>query len=178
MSQIIYPILFEFALFWLMFAVAIIDIQQGVIPDRLNLAIFTLGVLAAAFMPSSSLVERLVASFLGGGLLWLVRAGYRGVRGYDGIGMGDVKFVGAAGVWAGCESTPVALALSCVIALAFVAIAIASGAEIGARRRIPFGPCLAAGFFIVATVQLFTGQDIIDAILAFPAFPPMSIPAP
>lgn len=140
------------ALFSLLTVVAVIDWRTFEIPNGLNLAIFLLGVVQLVVdrgnwklyligMCSVSLL------FL---LLWFVTHG-------NGLGMGDVKLMAAAGLLLGWPRILLAMILGSV-----------SGAIIhtvrmkrGAGRKLAFGPYLSAGIWVAA---LF-GERLIGAYL-------------
>src|SRR3712207_244342 len=78
---------------------AAVDIRSMRIPDRVNLAIFLTGLAASSVLGVVDLVSALAGAAVGGGCLLAVRQAFRSWRGYDGLGLGDVKFVAAAGTW-------------------------------------------------------------------------------
>jgi leader peptidase (prepilin peptidase) / N-methyltransferase len=63
--------------------------------------------------------------------------------------LGDAKLFSAAGAWVGLEGLPSVLLCASVIAIAFAGVARAGGETVTAVTRIPFGPYLAFGFWIV-----------------------------
>jgi leader peptidase (prepilin peptidase)/N-methyltransferase len=77
----------------------------------------------------------------------LFRAGYRWLRGHDGLGFGDVKFVAAGTLWVGAECIPVVLLV--VSALVSLLILRAQGRELHGKQAISFGPHLAIGLWWV-----------------------------
>lgn len=154
------------ALLVLMTAVAVFDIRRLIIPNALNIAIFALGLASSFVNPAVGLVEAIAAALLGGAFMAAVLITFRRLRGYDGLGMGDVKFVVASGTWIGAASVPAALAISSMTALGYVLIRYASGRPIAATERIAFGPFLAFGFSLVASIQIATGLAFIDLLLS------------
>jgi len=87
----------------LMIAIAFVDARRFIIPDELTAAAMALGFLHAALQASGSIVEALANAALRGAILAFafltLRILYRRLRGRDGIGLGDVKLAGVAGVW-------------------------------------------------------------------------------
>jgi len=65
----------------------------------------------------------------------LFRAGYRWLRGHDGLGFGDVKFVAAGTLWVGAECIPVVLLIGVVSALVSLLILHAQDMSCTASRR-------------------------------------------
>jgi leader peptidase (prepilin peptidase)/N-methyltransferase len=134
-------------------ALAWIDFRKGIIPNWINAAIAVLGLLkalswggaAAAF---NATLQAIAIWFAVIALRWL----YFKARGMQGLGLGDVKFLAAAGVWIGIAGLPILLMIATVLALAAVAALFSSGKQITAQTAMPFGPFLAIA--LVATVAL------------------------
>lgn len=127
-------------------AIAWIDARSLLIPNRLVLAVLALGLLHAG-LDDWSAVEALGAAAARGvatfALFYLLRAGYRRLRGREGLGFGDVKLAGAAGVWLDFLPLTFAIELAAVGALLLVALQYARG-DGGVRHAlIPFGLFLA-----------------------------------
>lgn len=138
--------------------VAVIDIRSLIIPDSLNAIIFVTGLAASLLLGVVDLRSALTASVVAAALLALVQVLFRVSRGYDGLGWGDVKFVGAAATWTGLEGfAPALLAASISALLCVLAMQTAAG-SFDRYRRIPFGPFLALGTTVVAGVQLLASE--------------------
>jgi leader peptidase (prepilin peptidase)/N-methyltransferase len=137
------------ALLGLCVAIAAIDWRRQIIPNACNTSVACLGLVYA----SSGGMEGVLWSALQGaiafGLFWLVRRIYRAIRPVHGLGLGDVKFLGAAGTWIGLEGIAPMILVACVSALAFVGITMLRGQKPSARHPIPFGPFLALGLIVV-----------------------------
>nr|WP_249145487.1 A24 family peptidase [Bradyrhizobium diazoefficiens] len=78
-------------------------------------------------------------------LLWLVARGFRGYRGADGLGLGDLKFAAAAGLWIGWEGVAPMLLIASASALAFVAFRSWTQRRFDLATRLAFGPFLGLG---------------------------------
>lgn len=124
----------------LMAGVVWIDGRRLVIPDRLNAAILAAGIGALLWFGTPSPLSAIVASVGGAAALLAVRAVVSRRTGREAMGLGDVKFVAAAGVWVGAEAMPAMLLVASLAGLAYAALR--RGA---ADARIPFGPFLALG---------------------------------
>ena len=137
----------------LMIAIAAIDARRFMIPDELTAAALALGLADAAIRHPDGIGEALALAALRGAIvaaaffgLWAL---YRGLRGREGIGLGDVKLAGVAGVWLDWPSIPVAVEIAALAALAVCLVRwLALGRAISATTRLPFGAFLAPAIWI------------------------------
>ncbi len=131
---------------------AAIDLQLGIIPDRLNLAGFGLGWLGIAAWGIIPWDSAILGAALGAGFLWLVDQVWRG-----GLGGGDIKLAGVMGVFLGPGLTALAL-LTSFIAGALVGVGLLVTGRAKAGDTLPFGPFLAFG----AALAVFFGDRILE----------------
>lgn len=133
-----------------------IDIRDGIIPDWLNLAIAALGLvkIIAAGDPAAT-IEALGEGAIIGLAFWLLRRLYFVARGIQGLGLGDVKFLAAAGVWVGLAGIPFVLLIATLTALACAGVMQLSGRALTGRTSLSFGPFLAAGLLVTSAFQQY-----------------------
>jgi len=130
------------------------DIRFGIIPNWLNALIAVLGLARGWAMDGSSgALAGAVAGVAIGAVLLLLRQGYFAWRGVQGLGLGDVKFLVAAGVWTGLADFPLLLLIATLAALLLAGILHLSGRAVTARTAIPFGPSLALGLLTTLILQ-------------------------
>ena len=142
-----------YCIFWSMLMVlAVIDWRTFQIPNGINLVIFLLGVvqLVADREHWLTYVVGLASVSLVFFLLWLLTGG-------TGIGMGDVKLVGAAGLLLGWPRMILAVLLGSLAGTVIHTMRM----KRGAGRKLAFGPYLAGGLWVSALV----GEQIIAAYL-------------
>ncbi|MDR7039566.1 leader peptidase (prepilin peptidase)/N-methyltransferase [Methylobacterium sp. BE186] len=145
-------------------AAAASDIRAMIIPDAVNLLILATGLGASLLLGTVEPASALAGALLGGGLLLGVRTAFRSRRGYHGLGLGDVKFVAAAGTWTGLEGLAPMLLLASLTALAYMGGRRLLDPGFDTGRRIPFGPFLALGTAGIAVLQIGTGTSVLDLI--------------
>jgi leader peptidase (prepilin peptidase)/N-methyltransferase len=90
-----------------------------------------------------------LGAVLCGGALYLVREAFYRLRGFDGLGLGDVKLGAGGGVWLGWELFPFALLLAALGALAWIGFRTWAEGEWPGDRRIPFAAFLAPAIWAV-----------------------------
>jgi leader peptidase (prepilin peptidase)/N-methyltransferase len=161
----------------LLLVLAVTDLRERILPDKVNLTGGVLGLIWSAFVPVGdgtslwlanhmfefpppapvlSVADALIGAAFGAGILWLFAEGYFRLRGREGMGLGDVKMMGLAGTFLGAKAVVLTImagaVLGSVIGLAFVLFQ-----RKGSDYELPFGLFLAAG--AVATV--FYGPPLI-----------------
>ena len=140
-------------LFSMLLVLTVIDWRIYIIPNGVNLAIFLLGIV------------RLVTD-LGNWPLYVIgMVSVSGVflllhilTGGNGLGMGDVKLVGAAGLLLGWPKMLLAVLVGSVSGAIIHSVRMKKGAG----KKLAFGPYLAAGIWLAALV----GQQLITAYLS------------
>jgi leader peptidase (prepilin peptidase) / N-methyltransferase len=135
----------------LMIAIAVVDARRFIIPNELTAAALALGFLHAAIQ--GPVVEALASAALRGAVLAVAFLGlrvlYRRIRGHDGIGLGDVKLAGVAGVWLDWWVLPVAIEIAALAALAVYAMRFLHGrASVRLMTKLPFGLFLAPAIWL------------------------------
>ncbi len=138
---------------WLLLSLASLDLVAFWLPDLMTLILACAGIVAAAIFPEPPLFDRVIGGISGFAILWLVRTGYRWLRGREGLGGGDPKMFGAIGLWLGWQQLPLTLLAATLIGLAVVLAMWLDGRRVAMEAKLPFGVLLAAGAFTVWTAQ-------------------------
>lgn len=134
-------------------AVGIVDARTGRIPDAANAAVFGLGLARALVAGPSMAAERLLDGAIVALLLLLLRSAYRRLRGRQGFGLGDVKFLTAATLWTGLAGLPFLLLGASLAALLWVGLAGLRRGGLGWTTRLRFGPYLAAALLLTVLLE-------------------------
>jgi leader peptidase (prepilin peptidase)/N-methyltransferase len=144
---------------WALIALAGIDFDTQLLPDRITLPLAAAGLWVntqGLFTTPSLAIWGYVLGFLA---LWSVYILFKLVTGKEGMGYGDFKLLAALGAWLGPMMLPLIILLSSVI-----------GAVIGIiimrikKQNLPFafGPYIA----IAGWVALLWGEQIVSAYLS------------
>ena len=130
------------------------DIRYGIIPNWLNAVIAVLGLARAVAMDGTSgALAGAIAGLIVGAVLLLLRQGYFAWRGWHGLGLGDVKFLAAAGIWTGLADFPLLLLIATLAALTLAGAMHLLGRAVTAQTALPFGPSLAFGLLATLVLQ-------------------------
>jgi leader peptidase (prepilin peptidase) / N-methyltransferase len=145
----------------LMVAIAAVDARRFIIPDELTAAALALGLAYAAIEGADPWAQALAWAVLRGAVPALaflgVRAAYR--RCLEGIGLGDVKLAGVAGVWLDYPTIPIAIEIAALAALgAYMVRHLYLRRNVRPTTRLPFGLFLAPAIWVAW---------ILDATLLF-----------
>jgi leader peptidase (prepilin peptidase)/N-methyltransferase len=141
------------ALAVVMTTIAVVDAERFVIPDLANATAMVLGLCHAVVTAESDVAGALALASIRGfalaGVFFLLRALHARWRGREGIGLGDVKLAGVAGVWLDVFTIPIAVEIAALSALVVIAIrARRHGRPLLATTRLPFGLFLAPSIWI------------------------------
>jgi leader peptidase (prepilin peptidase) / N-methyltransferase len=135
-------------------AVAAIDLDLHIIPNKIVYPAAVWGVVSAALIRLDDL-PALLAWGAGAGLFFLLAA----IAYPAGMGMGDVKLAGVLGLYLGSSVLPALLIAFLSGTAVGIGIMSRHGVAEGRKRGVPFGPFLALG----GLIALLVGPDLIEA---------------
>ncbi|MCI0661110.1 MAG: prepilin peptidase [Acidobacteria bacterium] len=96
----------------------------------------------------SGLLGASIGALFGGGLTWCLRALYFYIRGFEGMGLGDVKMLSIIGAFLGWQGAFFVLLLAAILGVA-VGVFLAIRSKRGLKTALPFGVCLGIASLIV-----------------------------
>lgn len=142
----------------LLAALAVVDMRTRLLPNEMVLGFATLGLVfhlttIAAFMTP---VEIALGAVMGFGVLYVIRAVANAYYKTDTLGLGDVKLMGAAGLWLGPDMVMMALMIGSLASLIHgLGYALWAGRRQGhpvpfATLQLPAGPGFAIGIAATA----------------------------
>ena len=139
----------------MLIAVAAIDLERQVIPNRILLPAAIYGIAAGAVVAGGELPELLIAGAAAFAALLLIALAHPA-----GMGMGDVKLAGVMGLYLGSAVAPALLLAFLAGTLVGLGLILREGP--GARKKgVPFGPFLALG----GLAALLAGPELVDLYL-------------
>ena len=144
--------------------IALVDLEDLIIPDLANAGIAILGLaLIVIETPAGALTEEipdaLMRAIAAGGLLFLLRLAFQRFAGKEGLGLGDVKLMAAGAPLLSWASLPYALILAATAAIMLIVLrGFRHGAWLDRETEIPFGAFLAPAIwaaFVLERLYLF-----------------------
>ncbi len=155
--------------FILLVALAVIDVKTRLLPNEMVAGFATLGIVfhlttLATFVPLANIALGGMAGF---GILYLIRAAANYAYQADALGLGDVKLMGAGGIWLGPDGILLAMTVGALAGLAH-------GAAVGCyqayktgnapdfnRMEVPAGPGFAIGLIAAGIYQFRSFNPLI-----------------
>jgi leader peptidase (prepilin peptidase)/N-methyltransferase len=129
-------------------AVCAIDARYGIIPNSLVIALAIGGLIEIVVSGPPDRLQQVIEAGLFFIAAWLFRTGYHRLRGYHGLGFGDVKFASAGVLWIGIAAAPRLLIVAVLSALISLLILRTDGHRLDRTQAISFGPHLAIGLWL------------------------------
>src|SRR5215510_7338950 len=99
----------------------------------------------------SGLIRASVGALISGGLIWCIRALYFFIRGFEGMGLGDIKMMSIVGAFLGLGGAIGALLLGSIAGVIAGLILIYRGGR-EFKTPLPFGACLGGASWIVMII--------------------------
>ena len=135
--------------------ICVTDFRSMIIPDWVNFGLSTAGMLYSAGSGWQATFSAFVFGFIVFVFFWGVRKLHLGLTGRVGLGMGDVKFAGAAATWLNPVNFPLFLLGASVSALFYFMVLHHRHPDPRAVR-VPFGPFLSISLLAVWHLQQFS----------------------
>jgi leader peptidase (prepilin peptidase) / N-methyltransferase len=128
-------------------AITVIDWKWQIIPNCLNASLVLTGFAHVCDGSWRTILYSAIISVLVMLMFWALKVAYSKIRRQEGLGWGDVKFLGATTTWIGLAGLPWVVLVGAISGLAFVIISSFLGRTLGLTHRLAFGPHLALGLF-------------------------------
>ena len=134
--------------FYLAIPLVIIDLRHRLLPNKLTFLGLGVSLILGVLNPSLGWQATLIGALVGGFSLLAVSFLYRVVRGREGLGMGDVKYLAFIGASVGWQKVFLCLGLASLVGsfVGFLALVFSPNRRSqGLQLSLPFGPFLAFG---------------------------------
>ena len=136
----------------------VIDYKLQIIPNRLNLTMFEIGLVIAFLYGLSDVaitINMALGMLAGGGIFLLITLIGGAIYGKEAMGFGDVKLMGALGLYFGLSNIIIIAIISFLIGAILGVILIVFRVK-KSNEYIPFGPFIVIGTFVSIFVPFET----------------------
>ncbi len=136
--------------------VTYIDLDHQIIPFVIAIPGIPIGFAASFFLPSLTWLDSILGILAGGGSLYLVLKTWKLIKGYEGMGFGDVELLAMIGAFIGWKGVFFTIFIGSAIGMV-VGLILMLVQQGDMKLRLPFGPFLSIG----AIAYLFKGEEVI-----------------
>ena len=150
----------------MLLSVFVIDYKLQIIPNRLNLTIFEIGLIFTFLYGLSNIaisINMILGMLVGGGIFLLITLVGGLIYGKEAMGFGDVKLMGALGLYFGMSNIIVITLLAFLIG-AILSILLLASKKRKSSEYIPFGPFIVIATFISIYVPFETIKNLLIQI--------------
>lgn len=144
----------------------VIDYKYQIIPNRLNLTMFEIGLIITFLYGLSNVaisINMALGMLVGGGIFLLITLIGGAIYGKEAMGFGDVKLMAALGLYFGLSNIVAVTLLSFLLAAGISIILLATKIR-KVDEYIPFGPFIVIGTFICMFVPFETIRYVLFTI--------------
>lgn len=149
-----------------------IDCKSKIIPNRLNLTMFEVGIIIAFLYGFSNVaitIDLLFGMLIGGGIFLFISLIGKLIYGKEAMGLGDVKFMAALGLYFGFTNT-VLISLMAFFIGAIVGIILILCRVKKSSEYIPFGPFIIIASFICMFLPAGVILNSFQTVFTFSVF--------
>ena len=138
----------------LIISALVIDYRKQIIPNRLTLTIFEIGIIFTFISGLSDInvfLHRILGMIAGGGIFLIITLIGGLIAGKEAMGFGDVKLMGALGITFGLSNTIMIAVISFLLG-AIISIILLATKKKKSDEYIPFGPFIVLATFLIMFV--------------------------
>ena len=138
----------------LIISALVIDYRKQIIPNRLTLTIFEIGIIFTFISGLSDIkvfLDRILGMIAGGGIFLIITLIGGLIAGKEAMGFGDVKLMGALGITFGLSNTIMIAVISFLLG-AIISIILLATKKKKSDEYIPFGPFIVLATFLIMFV--------------------------
>ncbi len=152
-----------------LYILSVIDLRDRLLPNELVMGFMCLGLIfhLSTLMHYTGFTDMALGALIGGGILFLIRGVANAFYKEDTLGLGDIKLLGAAGIWLGPEAILIAMTIGAFLGFLhgmMVALRTVSNSKVGmdlTKLAIPAGPGFALGIVITGALYF---RDIFQVL--------------
>jgi prepilin signal peptidase PulO-like enzyme (type II secretory pathway) len=138
--------------------IVVADLEARIIPDKALIALLPVAI-AWRWHTGGNWLDGIGGAILGSGVLYGLRSAFMALRGQDALGLGDVKFVGLAGLYVGASGLAPFFLIGGLIGIAFGVM----WRILGRGAIFPFGPALCVAVAVMVSAPGWFDQLFLAA---------------
>ncbi|MBT0731641.1 prepilin peptidase [Rosenbergiella nectarea] len=150
----------------LLYLLAVIDWEQGMLPNCIVLLLSISGILLAPHFLALHYFSLLLGAIVGFTSFYLCNYVYQCLYGKAGIGRGDMKLLAAIGTWTGWEDLALIVFFSSSSGIIFVLTRSNSSWSAMLKSSIPLGTFLCLTLWAMLTIKLFVVGNLFSFIIS------------
>ncbi len=135
--------------------ITMIDAEHKIIPNIITFPGMVFGFVAGTYL--NGFIDSLLGFLVGGGSFIFLAVTYFKVRKVEGMGMGDIKYIAAAGALLGWVQVLLVIFIGALSGSIFGTLGLAVK-RLNFLSQIPFGPFLA----LATLISIFFGPELVD----------------
>lgn len=137
--------------------ISVIDFAHFRIPDVATVLLGATGLLALFWQPRNEIIDHLLAAVLWPLLFWTVAEVYKKLRGWDGLGFGDIKLIGVLALWVGLAGTATVVLAAALAGITTILVLGVAGKQVSTeipKSAVAFAPFLCLSTWVVWIYQV------------------------
>lgn len=133
---------------WVLLALAVMDLRSMFLADVLTLPLIPVGLAVCLWMEPEAIWTHMAGALAGAAVLAALSWVYFRLRGREGLGLGDVKLMAAAGAWVGVDGLGTVILWAVMVNAIMLALDALRGRPMSATTQVPLGTGLATGLWL------------------------------
>jgi leader peptidase (prepilin peptidase)/N-methyltransferase len=133
---------------WALLALAVMDLRSLFLADALTLPLIPTGLAFCLWLEPEAIWAHVAGAVAGAAVLAALSWGYFRLRGREGLGLGDVKLMAAAGAWVGVAGLGTVILWAVMVNAIMIALDTLRGRPLSATTQVPLGTGLATGLWL------------------------------
>jgi leader peptidase (prepilin peptidase) / N-methyltransferase len=133
---------------WVLLALAVMDLHSLFLADALTLPLIPTGLAFCLWLEPEAIWAHVAGAVAGAAVLAALSWGYFRLRGREGLGLGDVKLMAAAGAWVGVGGLGTVILWAVMVNAIMIALDHLRGRPLSATTQVPLGTGLATGLWL------------------------------
>jgi len=133
---------------WVLLALAVMDLRSMFLADALTLPLIPAGLAFCLWLEPEAIWAHVAGAAAGAAVLAALSWGYFRLRGREGLGLGDVKLMAAAGAWVGVGGLGTVILWAVMVNAIMLALEAMRGRTLSGTTQVPLGTGLATGLWL------------------------------